>query len=441
MPLRLRLAGYVVATVLLPLLALVAGALRVVEVAQEDVLLRLAVGAALVATGVAYASLLLAYRGVERAAGAMAQRARGIATGHLGEEPLVVRGPREVAALGRAFNDMVTRVRAYVEEAERSQGEFRRSVQRLGTALSGSHDPDAIGQVTVETASLVTACRTAVLWVLEDGVLRPRRSIGEARVRAALDVGDGLAGTTAASGEARAGEERALVEPHHEHAMSVPVLVDGAVWGVLAVYGRATSTLPFSLDDLATLGTLARQAETAIENALLHAEATRLSVTDPLTGLANRRELERRLTAELDRCARFDECFSVAVLDIDDFKVVNDTFGHPAGDAVLVELARRLRGITREIDLVARSGGEELTVLLPHADVDTAALAAVRLRKIVERRPVTAAGEQIRVTTSIGVATYPVHGTTVDELVASADAALYRAKAAGKNRVERAESG
>jgi diguanylate cyclase (GGDEF)-like protein len=438
---RARLAGYVVATVLLPLVALALGVLSVVDVEDGAVLLRLAIGGAAVAALVAYASLTVAYRGVARAADAMAERARGIAVGHLGVEPLPISGPREVARLGRAFNDMITTLRAYVDEVDRSQGEFRQAVQRLGTALSGSHDPDAIAEVTIETARLVTGCRTAVLWVVDDGRLVPRRTLGEARVRSALELGAGLAGVAARSASPQAGEHRAPAEPHHEHAMAVPLTVDGAVWGVLAVYGRTGTTTPFSLDDVATLATLARQAETALENAVLHAEATRLSVTDPLTGLANRRRLDERLTQELERAERFGEPFSIAVLDIDDFKVVNDTFGHPAGDAVLVELARRLRGITRDVDLVARSGGEELTVLLPKADRLTAAKAAMRMRKVVAAQPVAAADELIRVTTSIGVASHPADGTTAAELIAAADEALYRAKAAGKNRVERAGDG
>lgn len=440
MTLRLRLAGYVVATVLLPLLALAGGILQLADLEADDrrLMLQVAGVSAGVAALVAYAALLVAYRSVARAADAMTERARGIAVGHLGADPLPVSGPREVARLGQAFNDMITTVRAYVEDADRSQGEFRRSVQRLGTALSGSHDPDAIGEVTIETARLVTACRTAVLWVVDDGRLVPRRTLGEARIRGPLELGAGLAGAAAATARPRSGDERAAVEPHHEHAMATPLVVAGVAWGVLATYGRVGMTIPYSLDDLTTLTTLARQAETAIDNALLHAEATRLSVTDPLTGLANRRELERRLALELERAERFGEPFSVAVLDIDDFKVVNDTFGHPAGDAVLVELAHRLRGITRDVDLVARSGGEELTILLPRADADTAAKAAVRIRKVVAGRPVAAADELIRVTVSIGVATWPVHGTSADALVAAADEALYRAKGAGKNRVERA---
>lgn len=163
MPLHLRLLGWVVATVLLPLVAVAVGILAVVDLEDEGSLLRVGICLALVATGVAYGSLSIAYRAVAQAADAMTERARGVAVGHLGADPLPVTGPRELARLGRAFNEMLTTVRTYVEERDRTQGDFRHSVQRLGAALSGSHDVDAIGEVTVETARLVTACRTALL--------------------------------------------------------------------------------------------------------------------------------------------------------------------------------------------------------------------------------------------------------------------------------------
>jgi two-component system cell cycle response regulator len=438
-PLYLRLIGWVVATVLLPLVAVAALVPMVVDTPDERLLLRVGLCLAVIASVVAYASLFVAYRAVARASEAMTARARGVAVGHLGADPLPVSGPRELARLGRAFNDMLTTVRAYVEERDRTQGEFRHSVQRLGAALSGSHDVDAISEVTVETARLVTRCRTALLWVVEDDKLMPREIDGEGRVRGALAIGEGLAGVAAATATPRSGDERAPGEPHHEHGMAAPLLVRDKVWGVLAVYGRVQDTSPYSLDDVVTLTTLARQAETAIENVDLHAEATRLALTDPLTGLANRRELERRMALEIERADRFGEPFSLALLDLDDFKLVNDTYGHPAGDAVLVEVARRLRGITREVDLVARSGGEELAVLLPRADGATAARAAMRIRRVIAARPVQVGAEAIRVTCSVGLASHPDHGSTAYALVAAADEALYRAKAAGKNRVELAE--
>jgi diguanylate cyclase (GGDEF)-like protein len=439
MPLHLRLLSWVVATVLLPLLAVAVLVPTVVDAADESLLLRVGLCFAVIASVVAYASLFVAHRAVAQASEAMTARARGVAVGHLGADPLPVSGPRELARLGRAFNEMLTTVRTYVEERDRTQGEFRHSVQRLGAALSGSHDVDAIGAVTVETARLVTGSRTALLWVVDDDKLVPRGIDGEGRIRGALSIGEGLAGAAAASATPRSGDERAQGEPHHEFGMAAPLLVREKVWGVLAVYGRVRETIPYALDDVVTLTTLARQAETAIENVDLHAEATRLALTDPLTGLANRRELERRMDLEVERADRFGEPFSLALLDLDDFKLINDTYGHPTGDAVLVELARRLRGITREVDLVARSGGEELAVLLPHANGTTAARAAMRIRRVIGDRPVQVGSNAVRVTCSVGLASHPDHGSTAYELVAAADEALYRAKTAGKNRVELAE--
>lgn len=440
MSLGVRLAGYVAATVLLPLVAIVVALLAVVEARDEELLLRMGLALAGAAAVVAYASLSIAYRAVARASDALAERARGVSIGHFGGEPVRTDGPRELVRLGQAFNDMLATVRAHEEERDRSEGEFRHSVERLGTALSGSHDPHAIGQVTTETAALVTGCRTALLWVVEGSELAPRHVSGEGRVRSPLSLGEGLAGSAAALATPRAGDERAAGEPHHEHAMAAPLTVDGEVWGVLAAYGRRGTTIPYSLDDVAVLARLAQQAETAVENAQLHAEVTRLSMTDPLTGLANRREMERRMDLEVERADRSAEPFSLALLDVDDFKVVNDSFGHPAGDAVLVELAQRLRRITRAVDLVARTGGEELAVLLPTAHGPTAVEAAMRMRRVVAGRPVVVDGVEISVTCSVGLATYPAHAGTAADLVAAADEALYRAKAQGKNRIEWADA-
>jgi diguanylate cyclase (GGDEF)-like protein len=122
--------------------------------------------------------------------------------------------------------------------------------------------------------------------------------------------------------------------------------------------------------------------------------------------------------------------------ELDDFKQVNDTRGHQAGDAALVELARRLTGITREVDLVARYGGEEFALVLPRTDAAGGRLLGEKVCHAVAAEPFPADGEPLCLTVSGGVATYPDHGRTIKALVEAADAALYRAKAGGKNRVE-----
>ena len=123
-----------------------------------------------------------------------------------------------------------------------------------------------------------------------------------------------------------------------------------------------------------------RQAETAIENSFLYEEAVRLSLTDGLTGLWNRRHFDLRLEAELSRAVRFSEPFAVVFVDLDQFKAVNDRHGHQAGDTVLVELARRLTEAVREVDLVARWGGDEFALLLPKTGLAGALRLAEKIR-------------------------------------------------------------
>ncbi len=438
MPLWTRLAAYVAATVLLPLVAVTVVVLAVADLDREDLLLQRGVVGACVAAVLAYAAIHVAYRRVLEAVEKLAERARGVTVGHLGRDAVPIAGPPELTRLGRTFDEMIQAVRSFMDERDHSEGQFRRSVERLGVALSGSHDEAAIAEVTTETARLLTGCRTAVLWQLDEARLTARATQGEARVRSTVALGEGLAGRAAAAGAPRFGEDRAVAEPHHEHAMAAPIVVGDRVWGVLATYGRSATTIPYSIDDVASLAHLARQAETALDNARLHAEATRLSITDPLTGLANRRELGRRLDLELARASRAGEPLSLVILDVDDFKAVNDTYGHPAGDAVLEEVARRLRAIGRRSDLAARLGGEEFALLLPGAGVELGATAATRLRRALGGEPVDATGAVVSITCSAGLATYPDHGATAEELLSGADAALYRAKAAGKDRVERA---
>jgi diguanylate cyclase (GGDEF)-like protein len=153
--------------------------------------------------------------------------------------------------------------------------------------------------------------------------------------------------------------------------------------------------------------------------------------TDHLTGLENRRGLDERMATELERARRHDRPLSVVVGDVDHFKRVNDTLGHAAGDAALEHLGGILAQGKRRIDSVARTGGEEFTILLPDSDQHQAYLVAERLRGLVQRR---FAGARMPLTFSFGIATFPTHGHTAEGLLEAADQALYAAKALGRNR-------
>jgi diguanylate cyclase (GGDEF)-like protein len=164
----------------------------------------------------------------------------------------------------------------------------------------------------------------------------------------------------------------------------------------------------------------------------------RLATHDELTGLLNRRELDRVLNQEAERAVRFGQPLGLLMADIDHFKSVNDRHGHPAGDAVLREVARRLQAELRSVDFPGRFGGEEFAVVVVQADTESCAVLAERIRAAVMAAPVPTGDGELSVTISIGLAALPPNGCTGPELLAAADQALYAAKRGGRNRVERA---
>lgn len=164
-------------------------------------------------------------------------------------------------------------------------------------------------------------------------------------------------------------------------------------------------------------------------------ELNLLAIRDPLTGLYNRRALEDSLGREILRASRSRLPIGVMAIDVDHFKRVNDTHGHEAGDTVLRAIAAELMGCVRAEDISCRSGGEEFTVILPRTDENTLVERAETVRNRVEQAVIAAGGHTVCLTVSIGLAVYPAHGEREGELLRAADAALYRAKADGRNRI------
>jgi two-component system, cell cycle response regulator len=161
-----------------------------------------------------------------------------------------------------------------------------------------------------------------------------------------------------------------------------------------------------------------------------------MATTDQLTGVLNRQASLRRLALELERASRYDHPIAVGLADIDHFKRVNDTYGHGVGDLVLRHVAQLLRANLRSVDSIGRYGGEEFLVILPEADVDGAADALEKLRRLIGRSPVTLPdGASLAVTISIGVAAGSGQGIRLDEITRDADTALYAAKSLGRDQV------
>ncbi|MFH1305440.1 MAG: GGDEF domain-containing protein [Candidatus Omnitrophota bacterium] len=167
----------------------------------------------------------------------------------------------------------------------------------------------------------------------------------------------------------------------------------------------------------------------------LYEQVQKLSIVDGLTEVYLRRYLLDRLEEEVDRSGRLGLTFSIAMVDVDNFKECNDRHGHLVGDAVLKKIAERLQGSVREVDMISRYGGEEFCIMLPDTAKKSALIVAERLRSAVGSRKISAFNEEIRATVSVGVATYPRDGKNVVALVEAADTALYKAKRTGRNTV------
>jgi len=182
--------------------------------------------------------------------------------------------------------------------------------------------------------------------------------------------------------------------------------------------------------------TLGEQSALALANLRLRETLRSQSVRDPLTGLFNRRYMEETLEREIRRAERGARPLSVMMLDLDHFKQFNDTFGHSAGDSLLRELGTMLRANLRAGDIACRFGGEEFVLILPEAALNCARSRAEQLRETAKHLHVSHLGESLGpVTISLGVAAFPEHGASGEDLIENADAALYRAKSEGRDRV------
>jgi two-component system cell cycle response regulator len=214
---------------------------------------------------------------------------------------------------------------------------------------------------------------------------------------------------------------------------SFPIVTNNRLSGLLAVGGKAASRI--TTDTESFLAQVANQAQIVTENSRLFDRVKNLSIRDGLTDLFNHKHSIELVNAEFERVGRYEGGVSLLMVDIDHFKKINDEHGHPAGDAVLREVARVLKDTLRGVDALGRYGGEEFMAILPHTAHDEAQQTAERLRKAIADHSFRAGDRELSATVSVGVASYP--SQTVDSpnaLIREADKALYRAKQAGRNR-------
>jgi diguanylate cyclase (GGDEF)-like protein len=277
----------------------------------------------------------------------------------------------------------------------------REAVALVGEALAATHDPDALLTVIVESAVGATG------------------AVGARLVREGTE-------------RVRAGDPESGGAP-----LSVSLGTGGDHDGSLLIYPHVEQ--PFSEDQGRLAHWLAAQASIALENARLHRTVEQQAITDHLTGLANRRRFSESLGLEVSRAERFGGMLALVLADLDDFKRVNDLYGHQVGDDVLRRFADLMRESVREFDLAVRYGGEEFAVLLPETDLEGGARLAKRLAESLRATRFTnRAGEAFTVTSSFGVSAFPSAGSA-EQLMLTADRALYRAKKEGKDRVIRGD--
>lgn len=210
--------------------------------------------------------------------------------------------------------------------------------------------------------------------------------------------------------------------------IEVPLVVREEVVGVIELgnYGRNRS---FCIDDLEVILIMANIASATLENAQLFNEA----IHDKLTGLYNIHYFKQLLTSEIEKMKRVRGTFSIALMDLDNFKQINDTFGHQVGDNALKHFAKIIRNTIRLTDIPARYGGDEFIIMFPETTAETTKSIAERIINNLKQNPLTInSDKQLILGTSIGISSFPLHGTDIKELIDKADAALYASKSAGK---------
>jgi diguanylate cyclase (GGDEF)-like protein len=382
--------------------------------------------------------------------------ARRLALGDF-QHPVPTQGRDEFSQLGREFNSMSEQLAAKIEEVERKRRELEETIRRVGDAFATGLNRQGVVELAAQTALDACEADAGRALPLDRRVLRTIK-VGEAdeELEAALETAEREAFRVRPDVGAEFLEQvdpDAPSPPHRRasaataggaHALAMPLRARlGAhseiqYVGVISIARRGRK---FSRAEEELLEYLTAQAVVSVENSDMHQTVQRQAVTDELTGLANVRQLHGVLQHELERAWRFESPLGLVMLDIDDFKQVNDTYGHQQGDVVLASVARALRDLSRDIDEPARYGGEEMAVVLPQTDAEGAALLAERMREAVEglHVPRVDGDGYLAVTASFGVASIPFNASDKESLIAAADAALYRAKRSGKNRVEVAD--
>jgi len=317
-------------------------------------------------------------------------------------------------------------------------------------ALASVHEPQSVLRIIFDKAKAMIRCEAWSLFLIDAathelvftivGGPKARRLKGRR-----IQPGQGIAGWVAQNGVAAmvadiTRDRRFLTEIDRttkfvtRSVLCVPIFSKKRPAAVLEMVNKIGA--PFDRQDLRLLTRLSEQASIALERAMLHEQAATLGVMDELTKLYNARYLEQALDREVRRCRRYGSIMALIFLDLDRFKTINDRYGHLLGSQCLAEVARIMASNVRDVDILARYGGDEFVVILPETTVATARMVAERLHAGISTHVfLKDAGIKAHLSASIGIAGLPDHAKTKDDLVRKADEAMYQAKSEGRNRI------
>ncbi len=353
------------------------------------------------------------------------------------ERRVEIQSHDELGGLADSFNKMQESIQLHISDLKESRAHLLRALAYTGEILGSTADRDRLVKTTAEAAKLATGACAIWVELFESQGPAGRKAVS-GKVPAYFFEGEAAATAHQLSLDVIAGKVKAgdtVAFDSEKNMMAFPMVYDQKAIGTLvAVFNRS---LPLEQSSKQILSSLSQQAASALENVILNDQQRKLAITDHLTGLYNFRYLNDYLGRELRKSRRYKHQFTLAIIDLDDFKDVNDSYGHLAGDELLEAVAGVLRDNVREADMVARYGGEEFAIVLPETS-KTAALGVMeKLRaEISKTRP--AEYPEVRITASIGVASYPLDSDSQVELLKLADEALYRSKMSGKNQVSAA---
>jgi len=366
-----------------------------------------------------------------------------------------IRQEREltIAQEGLRYKDLLENKNREIESYNKELAEHNKELSvllQITQEMSSTLDLDTLFANMLNSLRNMIGCQTLILLTYDPGseLLEVSQTFGidrEALADVTFKLTEGISGESARTKKTIYAPDLKIEKRYLSYKktltvfgsmISIPLITHDRLCGVLNLHKDKINS--FDNAEIAMCEAVASQAAIAIENVALYNKATELSITDELTGLANRRHFQNIFDREIILTERYATTLSLIMIDIDHFKKYNDYHGHLQGDVVLKKVADCLLHNTRGIDLTCRFGGEEFIILLPKTTSDGAMITAEKLRRVIEAEHFNGEEEsqpEGRLTLSLGVASYPDHTSDIHTLLELADQALYRAKDQGRNRV------